>query len=504
MKVMTRITTIAVALAALLALGAANATRVSADLVVWDPADAETSISTLFRLDNGDIGDIDNNVLFEAADFRLQPITRPRPGLGGRFDRGIPAGIRIVSSPTPTVPGPGVFTGTGVATNISGAVRRFAPGELIDGNLNYAADAVFTDSIFGIDFDWVEGDNGYVGLQLSINDQTHYGWAELTLSNAVSSYTLNRFAYETTPNTPIAAAAVPEPSAFLCLTLVGALLTTRRRRYLQRESSSRPLADRSSTAALQPNTRLEVKAMRPCKLLPVAMALLLALPAAGQTFDAELINESNRVEIERFDGTFARAIVEIEAAPQPDLVIDYSTLGDTLLSVTWRAPAGKRIEISPPASSEWMIDGVSLGLDFGRFSFGAGSIQPTGSVTSEDFTSTIGVPPTFFPNPIFTGPGGNNFFAGVGIESLVPGEIYTFTSLTLELTIPASYDVAFDSTFDQYGIEGGLNFSDPDPNAIVPASPGQWIRIVPEPSSFALLGMGGLLFARRRRASGSF
>lgn len=235
---MTRLTD-TVKLLTLLALCLAYPTPASADLVVWNPDDVETSISTLFRLDTGDIGDIDDNVLFEAADFQLAPFRIPIPGRP--FNRGILAGVRIISTPFPTNPVPDVFTGTGVTTNDFGELRKLAPGELIGANLDFAGEADAY-SILGLPFafDWERGDNGYVGLQLSINEQTHYGWAELTLGAEVGRYTLSRFAYETTPNTAIAAAAVPEPSSFLCLGLMGFLASwqrhLRRRRQPQKAS----------------------------------------------------------------------------------------------------------------------------------------------------------------------------------------------------------------------------------------------------------------------------
>jgi len=50
----------------------------------------------------------------------------------------------------------------------------------------------------------------YVGLRVSIDNQTHYGWARLTSFNG-SSYTVAEWAYESTPDAPIIVGAVETP-----------------------------------------------------------------------------------------------------------------------------------------------------------------------------------------------------------------------------------------------------------------------------------------------------
>jgi hypothetical protein len=57
----------------------------------------------------------------------------------------------------------------------------------------------------------------YAGLQFKIGGQTHYAWADLenwALAD-VPIFQVHGWAYESEPNTPIAAGAVPEPSAVL-------------------------------------------------------------------------------------------------------------------------------------------------------------------------------------------------------------------------------------------------------------------------------------------------
>jgi hypothetical protein len=51
---------------------------------------------------------------------------------------------------------------------------------------------------------WEDAHNRYLGLKFSINGETHYGWARLTVTTKGSiSATLSGYAYETVPNRPI-------------------------------------------------------------------------------------------------------------------------------------------------------------------------------------------------------------------------------------------------------------------------------------------------------------
>lgn len=162
---------------------------------------------------------------------------------------------------------------------------------------------------------------------------------------------------------------------------------------------------------------------------------LLSNSVSAQVLNQVLSIENNTLTVDVDNGrTEVFSEAEISASVTPNFVASYSALGDTLLSVTWSAPAGHRFLIAPP-ENDWNLDGVSLGAAYG-FNFELGSIQPVGTVASHDITASNGVPPTFFPFNNLTGPGGDAFFAGVGLEGLQPGETYTLTSLTFESTIP--------------------------------------------------------------------
>lgn len=72
----------------------------------------------------------------------------------------------------------------------------------------------------------------YAGLRFKINEQTHYGWVDLEnyfLSNG-AAFRVHGWGYETEPDRPILAGAVPEPGVLMMLALGGGWLLIQRRR----------------------------------------------------------------------------------------------------------------------------------------------------------------------------------------------------------------------------------------------------------------------------------
>jgi hypothetical protein len=89
---------------------------------------------------------------------------------------------------------------------------------------------------------WHVGDRGFLGLQITVNGQIDYGWADISLNNGGSpparpgdpqdptgQFTIYGYAYDDS-GLPIGAGAIPEPSS-LALLVAGAagVLALRRR-----------------------------------------------------------------------------------------------------------------------------------------------------------------------------------------------------------------------------------------------------------------------------------
>lgn len=63
---------------------------------------------------------------------------------------------------------------------------------------------------------WRNTTSRYLGLKFSINGQTHYGWARLSVHARVGAFSalLTGYAYETVPNMPIVTGKTTGPSGF--------------------------------------------------------------------------------------------------------------------------------------------------------------------------------------------------------------------------------------------------------------------------------------------------
>ncbi len=92
---------------------------------------------------------------------------------------------------------------------------------------------VFSELVCLGQFDTFEAQSGgdptdFVGIELEFDGNTHFGYVEI-LSSGFNGGTVVSFAYETEPNTPILAGAIPEPSSLLLASL-GLLTRLRRKR----------------------------------------------------------------------------------------------------------------------------------------------------------------------------------------------------------------------------------------------------------------------------------
>jgi hypothetical protein len=61
---------------------------------------------------------------------------------------------------------------------------------------------------------WSVGDTGYFGFKFTISGNTHYGWAEMTLSSSSLQATINEAWYNDTPDGAVTVGVIPEPAEF--------------------------------------------------------------------------------------------------------------------------------------------------------------------------------------------------------------------------------------------------------------------------------------------------
>lgn len=119
-----------------------------------------------------------------------------------------------------------------VLTSVSYYVNSFAAGASIDPAAAEAGGARFAGRQAGGDFYNFVGTDKYVGLKWDVGGGNfNYGWARVDVSAANNgTATLLSFAYESTPNAPIVAGAIPEPSSLALLAAGGGALVLKRRR----------------------------------------------------------------------------------------------------------------------------------------------------------------------------------------------------------------------------------------------------------------------------------
>jgi hypothetical protein len=113
-------------------------------------------------------------------------------------------------------------TGNAIRGNNGQAAAGFfgvpvGPGEKFTTN-SYYGKGVFMAGFFQYSFSsffgpFANATNRYLGFKFLINGQTHYGWARMTVTNALRNVVLTGYAYETTPNTTIIEGHLSGPNA---------------------------------------------------------------------------------------------------------------------------------------------------------------------------------------------------------------------------------------------------------------------------------------------------
>ena len=117
-------------------------------------------------------------------------------------------------------------------TSMSYYVNSFAAGASIGPGAAESTGARFAGRQVGPDFYNFVGTDKYVGLKWDIGGGNfNYGWARVDVSAANNgTATLFSYAYESTPNAPITAGAIPEPSSLALLAAGGGAAALKRRR----------------------------------------------------------------------------------------------------------------------------------------------------------------------------------------------------------------------------------------------------------------------------------
>jgi len=143
--------------------------------------------------------------------------------------------------------------GNGISAAFVGDfATNFGESAVIDGSLNFQDDNADRSHLTYYDYyrdssnykyytrtgnfrsgDTATGIGGYVGLELTNNGQTYYGWMHLTVispdSYSGAKVTVDNWAWNNTPDAAITAGAIPEP-ATICLLAFGATILARRRK----------------------------------------------------------------------------------------------------------------------------------------------------------------------------------------------------------------------------------------------------------------------------------
>lgn len=180
----------------------------------------------------------------------------------------------------------------------------------------------------------------------------------------------------------------------------------------------------------------------------------------------------------------------LSASTATPVSLDFSVLGEETLRINWSAPTGMMFEINMPNAPEFNDNGLSF---FSLTSGVSGSGDPFFPTSSSVFSTVtgpaadLGAPVT---KTLVIDSNSLTFGNQLLFTPAADGSTYQFTSVSIEATIPSSYDssISFSSqgrfNASLYGeVNSFFDYTEPAP----------WFSIVPVPEPSMYTSIVGLL-----------